>query len=338
VDLGRRFCKADPLLRPTVNELRARPGQNVIITDPHVTSHLQAMPPGPSKQPLSMHDADPFAEIIARFTRTLDPGATADDLVETFAGTAVFGQSMWLSDAWDPRSDPSRPSMRLFHDRLRLVQPSVDILGCRESQYPPNQSNFIAFVKRGKCTFFEKLVTAKQHGALGVVVWGSNQDGNQLIRPSAEGEPVQEVEDVGMVYITGEMGKHLAERMNRGEDISVSFTSIDADFENLDIASVKRLIEQTQKDIDVIQESLNNARFESWLDSLSDAEVEDLSVEAMEDRLRELSIPSTRNDLPQERVADAFETAVGKSSTPVVPAGVMVLGLPIANLFIMPAT
>lgn len=284
-----------------------------------------------------MHNTDPFAEIIARFTNTLD-ATTADDLVETFAGTAVFGQSMWLSDAWDPRSDPSRPSMRLFHDRIRLIPPSVDILGCRDAQYPSDQSNFIAFVKRGKCTFFEKLLTAKQHGALGVVVWGSDQDGNQLIRPSADGEAVQEVEDVGMVYITGEVGKHLAERMKRGEDISVSFTSIDADFENLDIASVKRLIEQTQKEIDVINESLNNAKFESWLDSLSDAEVEDLTVEAMEDQLQLLSTQSTQDDLPQEGATDTFETAVGKRSAPVVPAGVMVLGLPIANLFIMPAT
>lgn len=288
------------------------------------------MPPSPSKQPLSLHEIDPFAEVIAKFE------STTDDIV-TYAGTAVFGQSLWLSDAWDPRSDPSHPGMRLFYDPVSIILPVYDRTGCRGAQYPEDASEFIAYVQRGKCTFFEKLLTAKQRGAIGVVVYGTEQDGEQLIRPSADGEAVQEVDDVGMVYIGAEAGKHLAERLWRGEDISVSFTTVDADFENLDIASVNRLIEQKQKEIDNIKESLANEQLESWWDALSEDGMEDLVPEAMD---KDHSTSTSHNDqtLTSRGVIDAVNTAVDKGSPTVIPAGVMVLGLPIANLFIMPAT
>lgn len=294
------------------------------------------MPPSPSKQPVSLLEHDPYAEIIAKFAPTFNRQPTEKDLVETVAGTAVFGQSMWLTDAWDPRSDPSRPSMRLFQERIRLVQPSANSLGCRDAQYPSNRPNFIAFVKRGKCTFYEKLLTAKRYGALGVVVWGSEQDGNQLIRPSADGEMLQEVEDVGMVYITGEVGRHLAERMDRGEDISVSFTSVDVDFEDLDIASITLLLERKQKDIDIILETLETAKYDYWWDQLLDGDMEGLAAaRAMEDRLQSPSTSETDKALADERAADAFDVALERRPPSVIPAGVMVLGLPIANLFIM---
>lgn len=316
--------------------MRARPGQIVIITDPQVTNHLQATPPSPPKQPLSLHETDPFAEVIARFTTTQPSESTTDDIV-AYAGTAVFGQSLWLSDAWDPRSDPSHPSLGLFRDPMRIVLPVYDRTGCRDAQYPKDAFEFIAYVQRGKCTFFEKLLTAKQRGAIGVVVYGTELDGEQLIRPSADGEEVQEVDDVGIVYIGAEAGKHLAERLWRGEDISVSFTTVDADFENLDIASVHRLIEQKQKDIDNIKESLATEQLESWWDALSRDGLEDLVAEAM-DEDHSTSTSHTDQTLTPEGVIDAINTAVDKGSPTVIPAGVMILGLPIANLFIMPAT
>lgn len=209
--------------------------------------------------------------------------------------------------------------MGLYQEWLPLLQPVIDDSGCGNVVYPPNHFDFVALVKRGECAFFEKLATAKLYGALGVVVWGAEEDGGQLIRPSAEGDPVEEVDDVGIVYIPFELGKSITDRMKRGEEMSVAFAGV----EELDVASLTDLLTQQQEQL---RDILGDVEFNGLLETFEaiDLDKPDLDIAALQDLLSKVNASI---DTEKGRMAAADSA---------IPAGVTMLGLPIANLFIMP--
>lgn len=286
--------------------------------------------------------ADEPVEIIVTFAAsprmTVPDQSTYEPVLETFASTAVFGRRMAPSNLDDAAKDTSRPFMGLHQNWLPLLQPVLDNHGCADALYtnPPYSPDFIALVRRGGCAFFEKLLTAKQQGALGVVIWGSQEDGDQLVRPSAEGDPAEQVEDVGIVYITYEAGKNIADRLEGGEELGVAFGA--AEYDELDMTSLADLLTQQQEklqsileelDLDHLTESLQNV---GGLENESDVVPHEVAqVLASMDTTKKLLTDAGHTHTATEPFADVEEAP----PTP-IPANVMLAGLPITNLFIIP--
>ncbi|KAI0773849.1 alpha-mannosidase [Fomes fomentarius] len=98
--------------------------------------------------------------------------------INVVAATAMFG-----GDPAAPPSSSGQPALRFGHgDGVRVVRVPDNSLGC--SPYPEALlDNEAVVVKRGDCTFLEKLVIAQRAGASGVIVLG-NEDNH--INPSAD--------------------------------------------------------------------------------------------------------------------------------------------------------
>jgi hypothetical protein len=281
--------------------------------------------------------AEAPVEIVVKFAvttrdiRTFQP--TYEPVVETFASTAVFGRSMAPSDPVSKAKGtglPKLPFMGLNQQWLPVHQPIFENRGCEGALYTSPQfgTGFIALVQRGDCAFFEKLVTAKQQGALGVVVWGSEGDAEQLIRPSAEGDPVQEVDDVGIVYIPHEAGKAISDSLTKGEEMSVVFAAVE--YDELDMTSLADLLAQQQEELEDILKDLQLDHLAEALESNdADSEVPDVLAEALE------SMDTTKKRLASHSHATEPSAATEPERTP-VPANVVIVGLPITNLFIIP--
>lgn len=294
---------------------------------------------------MSVVDTDDHpAQVIIRIAATSNTDTSVDDILETTASTAVFGRKMIPVGPSNPLTYPDQPIMGVNQDWIPLKQPLVDDMGCATAIYPPKQANFIGLVKRGGCTFFQKLVVAKRHGADGVVVYGREEDGIGLIRPSADGEQVIDVEDVGMVYIPFEVGKNIAERLNEGESISVAFEALEYESVRMDMDSVLDLLDYDREDLKGFLGDIN-------LDDL-DADIQRLesmlsrSTSTLMDEIKawkqavELEAEVFR-DLDEKKLDDMTESALPPPPTPPPPpparlASVTVLGRPVANLLIMP--
>ncbi|KAJ9118151.1 hypothetical protein QFC22_004054 [Naganishia vaughanmartiniae] len=323
----------DSFYLTSVDGFRTRPGQQVIIRDPLVTGQMQARP---VEESMSLVDADDHpAQVIIRIAATSSTDTLVDDILETTASTAVFGRKMIPVGPSNPITHPDQPIMGLNQEWVPVQKPIVDDMGCPTAIYPPKQADFIALVKRGGCTFFEKLATAKRHGAIGVVVYGGEADLG-LIRPSADGEPVIEVEDVGMVYVPFETGKNIAERLDEGESVSLAFEALEYESVNImDMDSVLNLLDYDHEDLKGFLGEIN----------LGDLGADVQRLEGMLSR----STSALKNEIKAWKEAVELEAKVFQvmeeemvdstaSSPPPLPppASVTVLGRPVANLLIMP--
>lgn len=290
--------------------------------------------------------ADEPVEIIVKFAltprKTIFDQSTYGIVSETYASTAVFGRRLVQSESDGTAKDTNRPFMGLHQKWLPVVQPVLDNHGCNDAQYtsPPYSPDFIALVKRGGCAFFEKLFTAKQQGALGIVIWGSEEDGEQLIRPSAEGDPVEQVEDVGIVYIPYAVGKSIVERLEGGEDMGVAFAAVE--YDELDMTSLADLLTQQQEELQNILEELELDHLTESLDIVDD---EDESNASVPDVLAQAlaSMDTTKRLLVEAGATSNAATTTNEDAEadeeppPMpIPANVMLAGLPITNLFIIP--
>lgn len=135
------------------------------------------------------------------FVDLVDPmfqpqSALFDTTIETVvkAHTSLFG-----ADPVTPTAEGKRP--RFGHgDGVRVVRDLQNINGCLP--YDQSYEGEVIMVKRGDCTFLEKLVQAKAANASGVVVIS---DEDHPITPSADAEALGTVgnalDDVSMVVI-----------------------------------------------------------------------------------------------------------------------------------------
>ncbi|KAJ9111659.1 hypothetical protein QFC19_001017 [Naganishia cerealis] len=320
-----------------VDGFRTRPGQKVVIRDPLVTGEVQARPVRSIEESMSLSDTnDHPAQIIIRFTATSNTDTLIDNILETVASTAVFGRKMIPVGPPNPLTYPDQPIMGLNQDWIPVIQPIIDDMGCAMAIYPPKQAEFIALVKRGDCAFFEKLLTAKRQGAIGVVIWGSDDDLG-LIRPSADGEPVREVEDVGMVYIPFEIGKNIADRLEGGESVSVAFEALEYEPVNImDVDSVLDILHHEHEDlkgflgeIDFDDLGADLKRLEGMLSRSTSALKNDITAWQKAVELEEQIFQAE-----QEKELDDIDATLPPSSA--LPTGVTVLGRPVTNLLILP--
>ena len=132
-----------------------------------------------------------------------------DIVTEAFvrACTAMFGG--------DPAS--SDPHIRFGHgEGVRLVRDEWNPYGCKP--YTLEFAGDAVVVRRGECTFLDKLVNAAAAGASGVI---AISDDDSRVYPSAEPEeldPVSDfVEDVAIVVVDSEDGAVLTAMLDSAE-------------------------------------------------------------------------------------------------------------------------
>ncbi len=189
---------------------RVRPGQQVVVTDPKMSSFL----PIPSS---SMTISLEPVEVILRFS------AGEQVFLHAVGATATFGRGLTRpGDGW-----------RIGGGPVRLLNPGKGDEQACQALRPLNHGRpFVLVVQRGGCTFLTKLVHATQADAAGVVVIGTppdpsgsmDSDGG-LIRPSADGEPEivhRFIENSGMVYVDSVIGEVVGRIMARaGVEVEV---------------------------------------------------------------------------------------------------------------------
>ncbi|WRT63472.1 uncharacterized protein IL334_000377 [Kwoniella shivajii] len=204
---------------------RIRQGQNVIITDPAMRGHS----PIPSPAPV---DSENPAEVILRFltypsepkTEITKP-SDGQILLHAVGATATFGQSFSVPPNGKTQSEGwainSNKPIRLIIPPRERGEPyeGCDIRHLQNLNLDIASNNFILVVYRGGCTFLNKMLIAKEIGAMGIIVigyppiehGGKPQEQEQgLIRPSADisenSEDFDKIKNVGMIYIEWVIG------------------------------------------------------------------------------------------------------------------------------------
>lgn len=99
-----------------------------------------------------------------------------------------------------------------------VVLPTGDLEGCGSGPiYSHNNSTFwIALVKRGNCTFSEKINAAKRHGAAAVVVFNADGSGNStshMFHPEAV--------DIVAIMIGNNQGMEVVKLLRNGTDVEM---------------------------------------------------------------------------------------------------------------------
>lgn len=134
------------------------------------------------------------------------------------ASTALFG------------ADPAEPNPSKYvpfghGEGVRLVRDSSNPLGC--APYNQKYSGEAAVVRRGDCTFLDKLIEAAIAGFSGVVVIS---DENHGINPSASADEIRGVgdllEDVAIVVVNRDDGEVLTAMINAAESFGVGHVMI----------------------------------------------------------------------------------------------------------------
>lgn len=154
-----------------------RTGQKIYVNDSRLILGPTDVPKQSRRSPevslrLYLDYVDPMLQLQGPGTQNI---ITETNVV---AATAMFGG--------DPAAAPSssgQPALRFGHgDGVRVVRFPDNSFGC--SPYSEALlDNEAVVVKRGDCTFLEKLVIAQRAGASGVIVLG-NED--NYINPSAD--------------------------------------------------------------------------------------------------------------------------------------------------------
>ncbi|TFK86836.1 glycoside hydrolase family 47 protein [Polyporus arcularius HHB13444] len=140
---------------------------------------------------------------------------TQDIITETMvvAATAFFG-----GDPTASRPPSGEPALRFGHgEGVRVVRFPNNPLGCAPYDDVLLENEAIA-VRRGDCTFLEKLVFAQRAGASGVVVLG---DEDHHINPSADSEEVlaagEQINEVAAVVLRREDAELVAKMLDAAD-------------------------------------------------------------------------------------------------------------------------
>ncbi|KAG8762914.1 alpha mannosidase-like protein [Ceratobasidium sp. 423] len=138
----------------------------------------------------------------------------SDEGISLFATTALFGA--------DPSSERSPGTFRIDAPALHVVPSTPENLdGCGDHEAQPILKGAVLVVKRGVCTFMEKLARAKKAGAAGAIVI-SDTDG--MINPSIDREEEDyaalELTDVALVALTQRGGTKLLKALETSLDVA----------------------------------------------------------------------------------------------------------------------
>ena len=192
-----------------------------MVNDPKMDGYLPV--------PSTRSESHTMSELVLRFSSSEKGKEDYQVFLHAIAATATFGRDFGVDhkDGWT------------FDRGVRLNVPHKsgrDIHGCRE--YQEDKENTIVLVKRGDCTFTEKLQYASKARAVGVIVFDNDDyprfdsrgDTNQvLIRPEGSADHTRAGlgdDEIGMVFTTSRVGEILLETLE-SKSVSVEMLSSD---------------------------------------------------------------------------------------------------------------
>ncbi|XP_063046880.1 RING finger protein 148-like [Engraulis encrasicolus] len=95
-----------------------------------------------------------------------------------------------------------------------LVLPNEDPLACNHTTFNATQTPWIALIKRGNCTYTEKVNAAKRYNASAVVIYNIDGRGNDTSVMSH-----QDAEGIVTIMIGNELGKDIVSQIRTGADV-----------------------------------------------------------------------------------------------------------------------
>lgn len=187
-------------------------GQTVYIND---TALAMALNHVKEKKPERRH----VGVQLRIFIDFVDPSLYISSVARGLVSDAVFIASTGLfgGDPAVPHPSNGKPLRFGQGEGVGLVREPENPTGCRE--YKQTFADEAILVRRGECTFLEKLIRAHDAGASGVVVINDSDLG---INPSANEEDLKEIgdslDDVAVVVLRESDGRQVSAMLVAAED------------------------------------------------------------------------------------------------------------------------
>ena len=153
------------------------------------------------------------------FIDFVDESSHIMSVVGGLVSDAVFTAStgLFAGDPSVPFLDNGKPLRFGRGEGVGLVRDRVNPTGCHA--YTQGFSDDAILVRRGGCTFLEKLQRAHEAGASGVVVIN---DSDEAVTPSASKEDLKDVgnslDDVAVVVLSASDGRQVSAMLDVAED------------------------------------------------------------------------------------------------------------------------
>ncbi|CAE6522002.1 unnamed protein product [Rhizoctonia solani] len=232
----------------------------------------------------------------------------SDEGISLFATTALFGA--------DPSSERSPGMFRIDAPALHVVPPNPENLdGCADHEVQPILRGAVLVVKRGTCTFMEKLTKAKKAGAAGAIVIS---DTESMINPSIDKEEedyaISELTDVALVVLTQRDGAKLLKALETSLDVAAPLWAEVIHQPSLEDEIAKEEEEEKPRLLYINGKALINT-------ATCPPELETERIK-LDDRL-EVQEPKTSSPVPSALTSKApnvvvFDARAGTSSQPLV--------------------
>lgn len=174
------------------------------------------------------------------FIDFVDPSSYISSVARGFVSDAVFTAStgLFAGDPTVPHPSNRKPLRFGQGEGVGLVREPEDPTGCQE--YKQTFADEAILVRRGECTFLEKLMRAHEAGASGVVVINDSDVG---INPSATEEDLKEIgdslDDVAVVVLSESDGRQVLAMLVAAEDHHAGRVVLALESMQYDTASVE---------------------------------------------------------------------------------------------------
>jgi len=186
-------------------------GQVVYINDTVLATKLHSLN---AKEMEGRHDAQ-----LRVFIDFANAGSHIPSVIGGPVSDAVFTAStgLFAGDPSVPLPDNGKPLRFGQGEGVGLVRDRVNPTGCHA--YTQAFADEAILVRRGGCTFLEKLQRAHEVGASGVVVIN---DDDETVTPSASGEDLKDVgdslDDAVVVVLRASDGRQVSAMLDVAED------------------------------------------------------------------------------------------------------------------------
>ncbi len=208
-------------------------GQTVYIND---TALAMALNHGKEMQPERRHGSVQL-RILIDF---VDPSSYISYVARGLVSDAVFTAStgLFAGDPTMPHPRNGKPLRFGQGEGVGLVRDLENSTGCRE--YKQTFVDEAILVRRGECTFLEKLMRAHEAGASGVVVIN---DSDVVINPSANEGDLKGIgdslDDVAVVVLRESDGRQVLAMLDAAEDHHAGRVVLTLESMQYDAASVE---------------------------------------------------------------------------------------------------
>ncbi|KAF9263487.1 alpha mannosidase-like protein, partial [Marasmius fiardii PR-910] len=186
-----------------------RPGNLVYINDTSLILGPATESDGTIRSPaVQLHFYLDQVDSMFTVLHALDDNGFDEVTVTGF--TAFFGGDL------SPTSRSSQKTPLKFSGEVPVYRDSTNVFGC--SPYTKALHGGAILVRRGECTFLQKLAEARNSGAAGVLVVSDDNIGINPTANQEELDAVGDISDVAMVVLPQDIGTAIEELLDLGTD------------------------------------------------------------------------------------------------------------------------